>query len=167
MDDVDRLAALDSDPEVMRYISRGIATPRDVILEKVLPGWLKLYSQPRPIGYWAAELGESGEFLGWFHLRADRLSAPDLELGYRLLRHAWGKGYASEGASALLALGFQSLPCEVITARALIGNVASRRVMEKCGLQFVANFTYPSSMLLMWPENERRAVKYSARRRET
>jgi RimJ/RimL family protein N-acetyltransferase len=167
LDDVDRLAALDSDPEVMRYISRGVATPREVILEKVLPAWLKLYAQPRPIGYWAAQRRQSGEFIGWFHLRADRLSPSELELGYRLLRKEWGQGYASEGTSALLASGFANLPCEVITARALTSNIASRRVMEKCGLQFVTDFIYPSAMLSGWSESERRAVKYSVRRRAT
>lgn len=136
VDDVDRLTALDSDAEVMRYISRGVTTPRDVILRKILPSWLALYEQPRPIGFWAVEQRADDEFIGWFHLRPDTISAPEMELGYRLFRHAWGKGYASEGARALIALGFEKLSCDVIPARTLLTNRASQRVMQKCGLTF-------------------------------
>lgn len=165
MRDVDRLAALDSDPEVMRYISRGVATPREVILTKVLPGWLAFYNQPRPIGFWAVERLQDDEFIGWLHLRPDLISPPQLELGYRFSRHAWGQGLASEGARALIDMGFGNLRCDVITARTLIGNRASQRVMQKCGLAFEGNFVYPPGMLPTWSEQERRAVKYSVRRK--
>jgi RimJ/RimL family protein N-acetyltransferase len=164
-DDADRLVSLDADPEVMRYISRGIPTPREVISDKVLPAWLALYSKPRPTGFWAVERRSDGEFLGWFHLRPDRLSAPEQELGYRFFRHAWGHGYASEGGRALISLGFEHLQCEAVSARTLVTNLASQRVMHKCGLRFEDHFTYPIEMLPDWSEEERRAVKYSLPRR--
>jgi RimJ/RimL family protein N-acetyltransferase len=163
-DDVDRLVSLDADPEVMRYISRGVPTPREVIVEDVLPWWLRLYEQPQPIGFWAVERRTDGEFIGWFHLRPDRLSPPEQELGYRFFRHAWGQGYASEGGRALIASGFEKLPCAVISARTLATNLASQRVMHKCGMRFEEHFTYPEEMLPNWSEAERRAVKYSLSR---
>ena len=164
MSDADRLVELDSDPEVMRYISKGLPTPRDVIVDKVLPAWLEFYSQPRPIGFWAIELRQSGEFLGWFHLRPDRMSPPELELGYRLVRRAWGQGVASEGCRALLAAAFEDPGCAPVSARTLVMNLASQRVMQKCGLSFEEHFVYPARMLPTWSEEERRAVKYSITR---
>lgn len=160
-DDVDRLVSLDADPEVMRYISRGVPTPREDIAANVLPHFMELYAQPRPIGFWAVERRTEGDFIGWIHLRPDPISAPEQELGYRFFRHAWGKGYASEGSRAVLAAAFASLPCEVISARTLVTNLASQRVMHKCGLRFESNFVYPLEMLPAWSEDERRAVKYS------
>jgi RimJ/RimL family protein N-acetyltransferase len=162
--DADRLVSLDADPEVMRYISRGVATPREVISEKILPAWLEMYSKPRPIGFWAAERRNDGEFVGWLHLRPDRLSAPEQELGYRFFRHSWGQGYASEGGRALIDLAFDRLSCKVVSARTLVANLASQRVMHKCGLRFEEHFTYPQTMLPTWSEEERRAIKYSITR---
>jgi RimJ/RimL family protein N-acetyltransferase len=165
-DDLDRLTALDSDAEVMRHISHGIATPRDVIRDDVLPHWLELYSQPRPIGFWAAELRETGRFVGWFHMRPDRLSPPEPELGYRLVRRVWGRGLASEGGSALITAAFEALECDSVNARTLVVNGASQRVMQNCGMRFEIEFVYPAQMLPTWSEEERRAVKYSIRRDE-
>jgi RimJ/RimL family protein N-acetyltransferase len=165
MSDADRLTALDSDPQVMRHISKGAPTPREVIVGKVLPAWLAFYSQPRPIGFWAVEL-RSGAFVGWFHLRPDRISAPEMELGYRFARHAWGQGLASEGGRALLTAAFENPDCGTISARTLVANVASQRVMERCGLRFEENFIFPASLLPTWSEEERRAVKYSISRSE-
>jgi RimJ/RimL family protein N-acetyltransferase len=166
LDDVDRLTALDSDREVMRHISHGIATPREVFLADVLPHWLELYAQPQPIGFWAVELREDGRFIGWFHLRPDRLSPPEPELGYRFVRRVWGRGLASEGGRALVAAAFERLACDSVSARTLVVNVASRRVMENCGLRFEHEFVYPESMLPAWSEEERRAVKYSITREQ-
>jgi RimJ/RimL family protein N-acetyltransferase len=165
-DDVDRLTALDSDPEVMRHISHGVATPREVIRDDLLPYFLELYSRPRPIGFWAVELRDSGQFVGWFHMRPDRLSPPEPELGYRFVRSAWGRGLASEGGSALISATFESLACDSISARTLVVNLASQRVMQKCGMSFEHEFVYPVRMLPTWSEEERRAVKYSIRRDE-
>jgi RimJ/RimL family protein N-acetyltransferase len=166
MDDVNRLVALDSDPEVMRHISHGIPTPREVIRDKVLPAWLEFYAQPRPIGFWAVELREDGQFIGWFHLRPDRISPPQPELGYRLVRRVWGRGLASEGGRALVAAAFDRLPCASISARTLVVNEVSQRVMQNCGMRFEHEFTFPAEMLPTWSEEERRGVKYSVSRED-
>ena len=163
-DDADRLVSLDADPEVMRYISRGVPTPRESIVEDTLPYFVELYAQPRPIGFWAVERRLERDFIGWIHLRPDRLSPPEQELGYRFFRHAWGQGYASEGSRAVVALAFEQLQCDVVSARTLVTNLASQRVMHKCGLTFEEHFVYPTQWLPDWSEEERRAVKYSIRR---
>jgi RimJ/RimL family protein N-acetyltransferase len=162
LDDVERIAALDSDPEVMRYISYGAPTSRETIATKVLPGWLRFYEKAERVGFWAVELLATGEFLGWYHLRPDRFVATEQELGYRFRRDSWGKGFATEGSMALLADGFQISKFQKITARTLLRNLASQRVMQKCGLALEEYFVYPEHILRGGSEESRRAVKYSA-----
>ncbi|HYM34125.1 MAG TPA: GNAT family N-acetyltransferase [Steroidobacteraceae bacterium] len=166
MDDVDHIVALDSDPEVMRYISFGAPTPRETIVTRVLPSWLKYYGNNERNGFWAAELKSTGEFIGWFHLRPDRFDAGEQELGYRVRRDMWRHGFATEGSRALLQDGFIISQFPKITARTLLANVGSQRVMQKCGLQFETEFIYPEHMLRGGTEEMRRAVKYSALRNQ-
>jgi len=164
--DVDRLFQLDSDPTVMRFISKGESTPRALIEEKILPRWLELYRNPRPYGFWAVELLASNAFIGWVHLRTDRISPPELELGYRLRQSAWGQGFAAECSQALIAMAFERRLTDFISARTLETNLASQRVMRKCGLTFREKFLYSTDLLPGWTEAERRAVKYGIARDE-
>jgi RimJ/RimL family protein N-acetyltransferase len=163
-DDLDALVELDSDPEVMRYISFGEPTPREYYAQVILPRWLAQYETTPLIGYWVAETRDTGVFVGWFHLRPDRIDPGPQELGYRLRRAAWGQGFATEGGQALLAHGFARVGAESITARALSANAASRRVMENCGLVYERAFVWPEDVLPGRTEAERAGVKYSVTR---
>ncbi len=99
--DVDLLVELDSDPEVMQYITGGRPTPREEVERDVLPAFLGYHERFPGYGFWAAAEADTGDFLGWFHFRPREGSPPDeAELGYRLRRSAWGKGYATEGSRA-------------------------------------------------------------------
>jgi RimJ/RimL family protein N-acetyltransferase len=164
--DVDLLVALDADPEVMRYITYGVPTPRSAYVETYLPRWLAIYDRQPGLGYFAAERRDDGEFLGWFHLRDDRIAPEYVELGYRLRRVAWGQGHATEGAAALVRHGFETLQLERISARTLLRNVASQRVMQKCGLREVGRFVYAADVLAGRDEDERAAVMYALTRPE-
>jgi RimJ/RimL family protein N-acetyltransferase len=164
--DVDLLVELDSDPEVMRYITGGRPTPRELYVETFLPRWFAIYAAQPLLGYWASEHRPDRDFLGWFHLRDDRIEPGYLELGYRLRRAAWGHGYATEGSRALLEHGFVRAGAERISARTLLGNRASQRVMEKCGLRRTGEFVYPVMAGLGEGEDERRACKYEISRAE-
>jgi RimJ/RimL family protein N-acetyltransferase len=163
--DLDRLVELDSDPEVMRYITYGVPTPRDVYERTILPRWLATHDADPRLGYFAAERHD-GEFLGWFHLRPDRFDAGEQELGYRLARRHWGQGYATEGARALIEHGFRVAEAPKVSARALVGNRASQAVMRKCGLVYECAFVFPQDVLEDRDESERAAVKYSLSRRD-
>lgn len=158
------LHELDSDPEVMRYISKGRPTPLAVIAEEKLPRWLRYYDEAPNQGYWAAHEKASDIFAGWFHFRPDRYEPAAMELGYRLMRRCWGRGYATEGGRALVEKAFTGWNVDRVVARTLAGNLASQRVMEKCGLRFEEHFLYPASRLAGWTEAERRAVKYGRNR---
>jgi RimJ/RimL family protein N-acetyltransferase len=162
--DLDALVELDADPEVMRYISFGEPTPREDYAQVILPRWLAQYAATPLIGYWLAELRDDGAFVGWFHLRPDRIDPGPQELGYRLRRSAWGQGLATEGGRALLAHGFDRVGAETITARALSTNGGSRRVMEKCGLVYESAFVWPEEVLPGRTEAERVGAKYSITR---
>lgn len=159
-DDAPLLHALDSDPEVMRFISGGQPTPLARIEEKVLPAWSRYYETHEHVGYWAAHERASERFVGWFHLRPDREVAAEMELGYRLARRFWGRGYASEGTQALIRKAFNVWGMGRVVARTLVGNAASRRVLEKCGLRFEHRFTFAQELLPGTSVAERAGVKY-------
>ncbi len=87
-----------------------------------------------------------------------------VELGYRLNRAAWGRGYATEGSQALVHKGFTDLEVERVTANTMAVNTRSRRVMEKSGLSLFRRFTGD------WPEqiegSEHGEVEYEISRTE-
>jgi len=162
--DLDTLVELDADPQVMRYISYGEPTSRTRYEQDYLPRFLAYYTSTPLLGYWIAETRVDDEFIGWFHLRPDRIDAGEQEIGYRLRRAAWGQGYATELGRALVAHGFERVGAPVISARALRDNAASRRVMEKCGLGHERDFTWPPEVLPGRTAGERAGVKYSLSR---
>jgi RimJ/RimL family protein N-acetyltransferase len=158
--DVDALSELDGDPEVMRFITGGRPTPRDVIRDETLPRFLRAYERFEGFGVWAAVERSTGEFLGWFEFYPpDGRGPEEAELGYRLLRSAWGRGYATEGSRALIRKGFAELGVRRVVAETMAVNAASRRVMEKAGLTYVRTFHQK------WPEriegDEHRDVEYA------
>lgn len=102
-DDVNNLVELDSDAAVMHFITGGVPTAREEIEHDILPAWIASYARSASLGFWSAEEKATGRFVGWFHLRPDESHGPDEpELGYRLRRSAWGKGYATAGCRALI-----------------------------------------------------------------
>ncbi len=154
--DVDNLVELDSDPEVMRYLTGGRATPRDVVADELLPRLLDEYDRTPGYGRWAAIDRDTGAFLGWFGLRqgavdeavdeatseAASASGGDAgpELGYRLRKPAWGNGFGTEGSRGVIRLAFTELAVPRVWAQTMAINRASRRVMEKAGMRFVRTF---------------------------
>ncbi len=126
-DDLEHLVALHGDPEVMAFIS-GAGETREVVEARSLPDLLARRT-------WLVFEGET--FLGWASLRVE---GDEAELGYRLVRAAWGRGYASEASRALVELGFRDLGLSRIWAQTMAVNAGSRRVMEKAGLRYIRTF---------------------------
>ncbi len=140
-DDAGNLYELDSDPDVMRYLSGGAATPLEVIETDILPRFLRYDERFPGFGFWAAIDRVSGVFLGWFSFRPrDEAGPREVGLGFRLRKAAWGKGYATEGTRALIRLGFAELGVERVVATTYEDNLASRRVMEKAGMTLTRRF---------------------------
>jgi RimJ/RimL family protein N-acetyltransferase len=164
-DDVDNLFELNSDPAVMRYLTGGKPTPREQIRDRIIPFHLAVYGRHDRLGTWAAESTATGEFLGWFHLRpgpGDDIT--NAELGYRLRRSAWNKGYATEGSRALIGMGFTDLGVERVWGHTMTANAASRRVMENCGLTLVRTAPYQGTDIIEGAEQGE--VEYALTRAE-
>ncbi|MEP6853408.1 MAG: GNAT family N-acetyltransferase [bacterium] len=164
-DDVDLLVELDSDREVMHYVTGGVPTSREDIVNDFLPAFLSYYDRHDGFGFWAALDRATGQFLGWFHLRPAPEDPPDeVELGYRLRRAAWGRGYATEGSRALIAKAFTELGVRRVHAETMAVHQASRAVMERAGLRYARTFHQPWPYPI--PGDELGDVEYALTREE-
>jgi RimJ/RimL family protein N-acetyltransferase len=164
-DDAEHLFALDSDPEVMRYLPGEVAHSVDQITYGVLPRYLSYYEYYDHYGFFAAIERSTGAFLGWFHIRPYREVPTETEIGYRFKPSAWGRGYASEGSRALIRKAFTTLGASKIVADTLAQNVRSRRVMEAVGMHLVKEFVCDEGE---FPDRTEppRGVKYALSRKE-
>ncbi|WP_033220632.1 GNAT family N-acetyltransferase [Kitasatospora phosalacinea] len=165
--DLPAVTALCGDPEVMRYIDDGRPVPPSRVADELLPALLREYAElPEGLGCWALEA--DGRFLGWAALRPPAsvgLEGTDgLELGYRLLPAARGRGYATEAAAALVRAAFEELGAERVAATTMAVNTASRRVLERAGLRLVRTFfaDWPDPL----PGSEHGDVVYALTRAE-
>jgi RimJ/RimL family protein N-acetyltransferase len=127
-DDLDLVAALNADPEVMRYLDKPQS--REEVAASEMPRLTK--EHPGNLGFWAAFV--DGEFIGWFC--ADPQGDDEVMIGYRIARRFWGHGYATEGARLMVSYALAS-GAKRIFATTMTVNTASRRVLEKAGLHHV------------------------------
>ena len=136
-DDLNDLAALLRDPEVMRYVEDG--KPKDrAVAEKALHSIIAHW-QRHGFGRWAVEEKASGEFVGLGGLRS-LFGTP--EVVYHLAKAHWGKGFATELAHASLSFGFNEHRFARIVALAKPENAASIRVMQKLGMHLEMETSY-------------------------
>ncbi len=167
VDDADHLSALDADPEVMRYLNNGRPHSRAEIVEKVLPHYTDhRIRYGERFGFFAAIEKANDRFIGWFHFRPYLPNPDEIELGYRLMRRAWGKGLATEGSRALIQKGFTEFGVDTIVADTLVGNVRSRWVMEALGMRPRAEFVLDADEFPDWDADQRRGVEYVLTREE-
>ena len=138
---------LDSDPLVHEYIDNDLLTSIEGA-SKVIEFIREQYVE-RGVGRWAAIEKSSGDFIGWSGLKLNTGEKEMLndkydfiDIGYRFIPRYWGKGYATESAIAALDYGFRVLKYETIAGIALIGNIASNKVLQKIGLKHVEDFQY-------------------------
>jgi ribosomal-protein-alanine N-acetyltransferase len=126
------LCQLFADPDVMRYIGKGVrsAAETEETLFRMTAHWLQLR-----YGMWAVHEKATGAFVGRCGLQplADK---EEVELGYTFHRAFWGRGLATEASHAALRFGFGSHGLFRIVAIARPENLASWRVMEKLGMTF-------------------------------
>ncbi len=132
-EDREPFAELNADPEVMRYF-RGTLdrAASDAFVDRIEASF-----EERGYGLWAAEVVDSGTFIGFIGLALQTFEAPftpALEIGWRLARPAWGYGYATEGARAALEFGFGPAGFDEIVSMTTATNQRSRAVMERLGM---------------------------------
>ena len=130
-DEAPKFFELNSDEEVMRYTGD---LPFDSVEQA--RGFLESYDHYEENGYgrWSIYLKETDEFVGWCGLKFNELG--EVDLGFRLLKKHWNKGYATEAALACLKYGFKDLGMKRILGRAHRDNHASIRVLQKCGMTY-------------------------------
>ena len=129
-DDLDVLAAMNADPEVMRYIMDGSVRDR----EQSAAGLRRMMDGGR---MFAVELRSTGTLIGWAGFAAPEFLPevmPAVEIGWRFTWESWGHGYATEAAAAALRHGFADLGLDRVISIRHVDNVRSARVMAKIGL---------------------------------
>lgn len=154
--------ALDSDSEVHRYL--GGHTIHQLEEAKTVIAFLQQQYHDYGIGRWAVIDKTNGDFIGWAGIKWVTESCNGRthyhDLGYRLQRNHWGKGIATECALACVKFAFEALRLPVITAAAHEHNMASRRVLEKCGFVQINKFLYDGSWHY-WYEQENPKMRQS------
>ncbi|HET7475280.1 MAG TPA: GNAT family N-acetyltransferase [Dermatophilaceae bacterium] len=131
--DLEPFAAMNADPEVMRYFPSTLTREQSKeLVERIEQGF-----EENGFGWWAAEVRASGAFIGcvglwWLTFAAP--FTPAVEIGWRLARPAWGHGFATEAARAALAYGFDQAGLTEIVSVTAVLNTPSRRVMERLGM---------------------------------
>ncbi len=125
---------LNSDPQVITYLHEPLLnneTEAARILQQIL-----LPPYEKKLGRWAIHLKEDSRFIGWCGLKQIPDSI-DIDLGYRLMKTAWGKGYATEATSQTLNYAFKTLALPSVLAKVHADNIASIKVLEKIGMNYL------------------------------
>ena len=134
--DAENMFQLNSDPEVIRYTG-------DVPFASVEEAkrFIQQYDKYREFGYgrWTIVLKDSAQYVGWSGLSFDD-NTTETDLGFRLLKKNWNKGFATEAAKDCLHYGFQQLGLEKIIGRAMEDNKASIHILKKVGMTFEKKF---------------------------
>jgi ribosomal-protein-alanine N-acetyltransferase len=134
-EDLPAFAALNADPEVMEYMPSCLSREEsDALAARIREGFAR-----HGFGLWAVEVFEVSEFIGFTGLSVPPYEThftPCVEIGWRLARKFWGFGYATEAARLALDYGFQIAGLEEIVAFTFVGNLRSRRVMDRLGMTY-------------------------------
>lgn len=136
LDDLDSLAALLADPDVMRYVGSGLPVTRaesESALRSIIRHW-----DIHRFGRWAV-VDQAEKFIGYGGLRS-LMGTP--EVVYHFAKAYWGRGLATEMARASLRFGFDEHQFDKIVAIAKPENAASIHVMEKVGMKYEMRTSY-------------------------
>jgi len=136
-------AQLNADAEVMRYFPKPLTRDESDAVAKRIQGLI----HDNGWGFWAVELKQTGEFIGFVGLHFQDAAIPHtpfVEIGWRLSSNHWGKGYAPEAAEQALAFAFDQLEMAEVYAFTPLPNKPSQRVMEKIGMSNInKDFDHP------------------------
>lgn len=136
--DYQNLRELESDPAVMRFTPHRFPLPDSRIQER-LQSYLDLEEARAPLGIWAAELNDSGDFVGWFMLL--NRHQPFAELGFMIVPRHWGKGLTTEAVDRLATYALDELKLPGLSAITDEDNLASAKVLVKSGFKFTDEYS--------------------------
>jgi RimJ/RimL family protein N-acetyltransferase len=140
--DREPFAALNGDPETLVYFPSTLSRQQsDAVVDRA-----ESVFEARGYGLWALEVKETGEFIGFTGLSPMPEGVPGTggtEIGWRLAKHAWHHGYATEAARAALDVAFAGAGLPEIWSMTAVLNTPSQAVMRRIGLTEVARFQHP------------------------
>ncbi|HMG28060.1 MAG TPA: GNAT family N-acetyltransferase [Acidimicrobiia bacterium] len=145
-DDREPYAALNADPVVMEHFPASLRREEsDAFADRIESGL-----EERGWGLWAVEVPGTAPFIGFVGLNPATFYAaftPAVEVGWRLAREHWSRGYATEGGRGALDVGFGALALDEIVSFTTRVNTRSRRVMERLGMRHdpAGDFDHPSA----------------------
>lgn len=142
--DLDGMFELDSDPEVHKYLGNKIVTDKNQIAQVI--NFVRQQYIDHGIGRWAIIDKRTNAFMGWTGLKfvteVTNGHKNYYDLGYRLIRKYWGLGIATETALISLDYAFNTLKIAEVYAAASCENLASNKILQKVGMNFIETFYY-------------------------
>ncbi|MGM5469263.1 GNAT family N-acetyltransferase [Flavobacteriaceae bacterium LMO-SS05] len=140
--DIEGMFELDSDPAVHKYLGNNPFKHKSQS-EANIDDIIKQY-ETFGIGRWAMVNKQTNEFMGWSGLKFNTITLNDhsnfYDVGYRIIKRFWGKGYATESSIASLDYGFNILNLDTIYGITEKNNQASHQVLLKIGLHYIEDF---------------------------
>jgi [ribosomal protein S5]-alanine N-acetyltransferase len=132
--DAPLIQLLNSNPEVLKYLDEP---PLETVEQALhILNTIILPQYKNNLGRWAIHLKTTNEFIGWCGLKY-RAELDEIDIGYRLVQQHWGNGYAFEAAKHSVEYAFKHLHLKTIVGRAHIDNLASLKILEELGMQFI------------------------------
>lgn len=132
-EDREPFAALNADPSVMEHFPATLSRAEsDLLVDRIEAGFSE-----RGFGFWACEVAETGEFIGFTGLSVPRFQAhfiPAVEIGWRFRRSSWGQGYGSEAARCALSYAFDERGLSEVVSFTTTTNVRSQALMRRIGM---------------------------------
>ncbi len=151
-EDIEEFSKLNSDKEVMEYFP-DILSKKEV---KLLIDQLQHHYKTNGFTYYATEILDSKEFIGMIGIALQEYKTeytPAIDIGWRLKRSVWGKGYATEGAKRCLEYAFNDLKIDSLISVCVIDNKKSEHIMSKIGMFKIGEFNHPK--LSAYPKYEK------------
>ena len=142
--DAQNIFQLDSNPNVMKYLGNHL--PKDVSESQDVVASVQKQYESFGVGRMIMQERRSGKFMGWagikYESEAFYCNSPVYDIGYRMLPEFWGRGYATEAARFFVKYALMVHNIPILHAAAHQGNIASQKVLQKSGFQFVDTFSY-------------------------
>ena len=144
-DDLPIFAEMNANAEVMEFFPNALSTEES----DGLANRINTHAEAHQYTYFATEIIDNQEFIGFIGLALQAYetpfcASPFTDIGWRLKKAAWGKGFATEGAKACLQYAFETIGLTEIYAAAMIGNENSEKVMQKIGMKKLGTFDHPN-----------------------
>ncbi|MEE9437962.1 MAG: GNAT family N-acetyltransferase [Saprospiraceae bacterium] len=150
--DLREFTEINADPEVMEHFPSTLSEKEtEDLIQR-----LKKHFEEREYTYFATEILKTGELIGFIGLAYQTYETefcPATDIGWRLKKTAWGKGYATEGAEKCIEYAFEELKISKIFSVCTVNNRNSENVMKKIGMTKKGEFNHPK--LKDYPEYER------------